>query len=227
MPNHVINRVVVVDGDPETLRPFISTTEEEGTFFDFEKLVPMPKELKIEESSIGKNGYDIFHGNENAPVLRYPWMQEKICEYRKQYPDEAGRSDQEIAQILYRGTEEERIGNIYADNLKKHGAKTWYDWSCAHWGTKWNSYHFSEVDGLKEFTFDTAWSPPAPIYSKIAEMLPEHRIIVGCFDEGSCFACLFVIEDGHVEDMDIDTGDPAFYAACYGMNYSRQPYGMA
>lgn len=36
------------------------------------------------------------------------------------------------------------------------GSRTWYDWSIANWGTKWNASDTSISDNLVEF--DTAWS---------------------------------------------------------------------
>ncbi len=48
----------------------------------------------------------------------------------------------------------------------------WYNWNIAHWGTKWDACHAdSELEsfgntsrpGTLFYSFDTAWSPPAPI----------------------------------------------------------------
>ncbi|OBS08984.1 DUF1281 family ferredoxin-like fold protein [Acidihalobacter prosperus] len=215
MPNHVINRVVVVDGDPEALRQFLSQNDEGESYFDFEKLVPMPESLNIQSGSVGRIGHQLYY-SDNPSVLDY-WIIEKIRAYREAHPECAKLSDLEVARVAYKGSEEERLGHLYEENRKRYGATTWYEWACNNWGTKWNAYDYDEVDGLREFVFDTAWSPAEPIYRKLAEILPEHRILIGCFDEGSCFACLYVLQDGELEVTYIDTGDNAFYAACYGV----------
>ena len=56
-------------------------------------------------------------------------------------------------------------------NYRNHGALTWYDWSSEHWGTKWNAYDVAEGEG--EVRFDTAWSPPHPIISRLAMQFPD------------------------------------------------------
>ena len=57
----------------------------------------------------------------------------------------------------------------------------WYDWNCEHWGTKWNSFdghmEFDELYGEElKYTFDTAWSPPAPILMALKEKFPDLSI---------------------------------------------------
>lgn len=42
----------------------------------------------------------------------------------------------------------------------------WYDWSCDHWGTKWNACNH---DGD---TFDTAWDAPRAWLEALAKHLP-------------------------------------------------------
>ena len=52
----------------------------------------------------------------------------------------------------------------------------WYGWNVINWGTKWNSYDASvlEVDEYSAtLQFDTAWSPPEPIFARLEEMLEK------------------------------------------------------
>ncbi len=59
-------------------------------------------------------------------------------------------------------------------NLKYYGAKDWYDWCVANWGTKWD---VSGDDGLTQLlnpttlqaSFDSAWAPPTAAYEKLIE----------------------------------------------------------
>ena len=54
----------------------------------------------------------------------------------------------------------------------------WYDWRCTNWGTKWNAYDV-EIDWDEEYkecieiNFQTAWSPPEPIYFKLDEIFGD------------------------------------------------------
>jgi hypothetical protein len=59
----------------------------------------------------------------------------------------------------------------YNDPRHKMG----YDWRIEHWGTKWNAYHFCvtvDAPGCYEFHFLTAYSPPVPVWEKMAKMFP-------------------------------------------------------
>lgn len=60
-----------------------------------------------------------------------------------------------------------------AANLEKHGFRNWYDWSVAHWGTKWDvgSEHDTAdiTDGVLTLAFDSAWSPPIEAYEQLIE----------------------------------------------------------
>ena len=61
----------------------------------------------------------------------------------------------------------------------------WYDWQIKNWGTKWNVSNVdvvAEASDFIEFEFDTAWSPPEPIISKLRELYPDVSISA-FFDE--------------------------------------------
>ena len=54
MPNHVMNTVRLT-GDEESLRAILRLTENENGeigHLDFEKIIPMPEALNIEEGSV-------------------------------------------------------------------------------------------------------------------------------------------------------------------------------
>ncbi|WOC32132.1 MULTISPECIES: DUF1281 family ferredoxin-like fold protein [Caproicibacterium] len=68
-------------------------------------------------------------------------------------------------------------GNLGTEEFARYGKNNWYDWSVAHWGTKWNSYGYSEntpkgFDGSR-IKFDTAWSSAAPVIEKLSSLYPE------------------------------------------------------
>jgi hypothetical protein len=55
---------------------------------------------------------------------------------------------------------------VKSDNMTKFGYESWYDWSIAHWGTKWDvgSDHgpedYKPGDTEVFVYFDSAWAPP-------------------------------------------------------------------
>jgi len=78
----------------------------------------------------------------------------------------------------------------------------WYDWRLQHWGTKWDIYN-ATCDRMDANTlvlsFDTAWSPPIPIYDKLVDM--GFEVNARYLDEG----WLYVGE--YIDGNDWSTGD--------------------
>jgi len=135
MPNHCYN-VLSLTSDPQktykTLKKFISKDKEGNEFFDFNKVIKMPRALNVESTS--------------QPT-----------------PELAKR---------------------YEENLKNYGHKTWYEWSNANWGTKWNSYDFQAQDEC--ISFSTAWAPPEPVITELAEKTKQDWTLRYC-EEGMDF----------------------------------------
>ena len=64
----------------------------------------------------------------------------------------------------------------------------WYDWCIQNWDTKWEpdmlGIEVQDYDTL-EISFNTAWSPPEGVVSKLREKFPE--LTFQCFyDEPGC-----------------------------------------
>ena len=81
-------------------------------------------------------------------------------------------------------------------------ASGWYDWRLEHWGTKWDIYNATceRMDAnTLVLSFDTAWSPPIPIYDKLVEM--GFEVNARYLDEG----WLYVGE--YIDGNDWSTGD--------------------
>ena len=80
----------------------------------------------------------------------------------------------------------------------------WYNWRNTNWGTKWNAYNIEiewdeEYQECIEIKFETAWSPPEPIYFKLDEIFGE-RISVNwfCRDESDNF-CGYVHNQQYID----------------------------
>ena len=60
-------------------------------------------------------------------------------------------------------------GSRVIDNIVTHGYPTWYEWSCANWGCKWNSSETCWSDDWVEFR--TPWDTVMPILKAMAARL--------------------------------------------------------
>lgn len=236
MPNHVTNRVVVT-GPSTAIAAFRAAflvegveTDESGrehrfTRFDFNRIIPRPKILDETESGssvsmgllvlgrpeIMKDGF----GNPSleSEVARYldlPWVKE------------AGATDYEGLKIFLAERDPTCIAKaeIAIRAHEECGHASWYSWSLANWGTKWNAYSYEVIDeheGRFEFRFDTAWSPPEPVFAALADRpeCEDLRIDIQGFDEGWLFAYRAEIFCG---SCDIESIPPTreLYAEIYG-----------
>jgi hypothetical protein len=92
--------------------------------------------------------------------------------------------------------------------FSKLSENNWYEWNCAHWGTKWDvdtnftdnlsdNFH-SHGDGLAScwLEFDTAWSPPLPVVQAMAEQYPDLIIVMYYYEMGMNFQGKVSYENG-------------------------------
>ena len=80
---------------------------------DFNKIVPMPESLDVENSSDASLGYEIVMGKASVDA--------KLC---------FAKMDKEKQDKCI------ELGNIYKENLEKYGHTDWYGWRLDNWGTK-------------------------------------------------------------------------------------------
>jgi Ferredoxin-like domain in Api92-like protein len=79
-----------------------------------------------------------------------------------------------------------------------------YEWCYQNWGTKWGIcdaeivQEFLERKGYIDYRFETAWSPPLPVISKMSEMFPGLRFILRYFECGCAFNGIYICEKGEV-----------------------------
>lgn len=157
MPNWVYNEVRIA-GDRELLeevRVFLRGDEGE---FDFNKLIPEPKELLQFDSPLGRD-----------EVIKY--VATHISLKNAPFPD----SDLEEAKQAL-------------SNVRKYGARDWYDWRCDHWGTKWNTDNAESefVNGELVYHFATAWSLAEPILQALFNKYPTLDFVWEFHEESEC-----------------------------------------
>ena len=236
MPNHVTNRVVVT-GPSAAIAAFRAAflvedveTDEDGqerrfTRFDFNRISPRPQILEQTESGssvsagllvlgrpeIMKDGFGTPSLDaEIARYLSFPWVKD------------AGAADYEGLKALLTERDPGCVANaeIAIRAYEECGHASWYSWSISNWGTKWNAYSFEVIDdgdGRFEFRFDTAWSPPEPVFAALADRpeCEDLRIDIQGFDEGWLFAYRAEISCGFC-DIESTTPTPELYAQIYG-----------
>lgn len=156
MPNHINNRVKIIGNVNQIKEVFAHMKgDEEGMFFDLNKVVPRPESLNIISDGLIMNL--------NADYADRVTVKQLIEDIKKA-PDD-------------------RIENLNKGikNIQQHGHATWYEWSCSNWGTKWNAYEQSvEAD---TFIFDTAWSGIPGIIQKLSKAFPNVKIEYKYADE--------------------------------------------
>jgi hypothetical protein len=90
-------------------------------------------------------------------------------------------------------------GSLGIRERELYGENNWYDWRLGNWGTKWNSYGYTENTTFQDdkIKFLTAWSAPHPILHKLSEMYPDVKMEHEWADEDIGMNCgRYVYYDG-------------------------------
>ena len=90
-------------------------------------------------------------------------------------------------------------GSLGIRERELYGENNWYDWRIGNWGTKWNSYGYTENTNFQDgkIKFLTAWSAPHPILQKLSEMFPDVKMEHEWADEDVGMNCgRYVYYDG-------------------------------
>lgn len=192
MPNWTENNVTA---KTEVLSKYLNEKGE----FDFNKLVPMPEALEVEDGSSGQNG---------LTYLYYKASNQHSDEYNPERAEEINKVYRSLNPFFSDIASEKRYKEIvrefcnnpyskdnkrsietaekYIENYKEYGACTWYQWCIKNWGCKWNASHIcaDEIgDGLMTVSFNTPWNLPEPIFEKMCKDNPEEPILFEHSDE--------------------------------------------
>ena len=143
MPNWCQNEVTVTATDRGKAEAFVDFVRYGENYFSFEKIVPMPKELKGTRSPatiVPQEEYDSWVDSNNHGVGR-PITQELSDRFKKEYG----------------------YDNWYDWAIVNWGTK---------WDTDCEEVHIDDFGGV-EYRFDTAWGPPEPICDALRELFPK------------------------------------------------------
>lgn len=191
MPNNCTSSVVILGEAPYvkavldiiTMTAPVRDSDETETVVTFTKLIPMPEELHGTVSPL-----EIADTEEEAAAANAKWAEK-------------------ISNRPWGNAQETRVISRaeYGRRMAAYGAAEWYDWSVKNWGTKWDAYD-TEVIDLDEsgerlnLRFDTAWSCPKPVFTKLAKDYGV-KIFVLWQDEGDDQIVSYKFGKG-VQDMD-------------------------
>ena len=186
MPNHTAT-ILEIRGDKKLLQAFVAAiktgkkiehewTGEEVDEYEFDLLLPVPKELvrTMSPSTI---------------------VSEE--EYLMAVEDDKDSSQENTIGLPLTQAMSE-------DYKKRFGHDNWYAWRNANYGTKWGMYSvefsgFATHDTIA-FTYNTAWSPATKYFVNISPQFPSLSFRHMFADEGGGFLGYEVIKNGKMEE---------------------------
>lgn len=212
MPNHVRN-IVRMKGIADL--PLYGKGENGARYFDFNKLIPMPKELEVISGSEENVAIEcallrIKEVTDRSFLNPRIQIASRLPQGINDYLAATGMTFDQMAEL----------GLKYIVNIVKYGATTWYDWCIYHWGTKWNAYDF-ESTNPDEIRFSTAWCEPGPIICKLHEMYPAAELehVWADEDTGCNTGRRWFREDGDHDAINYENDSPEAldaYVECWG-----------
>lgn len=201
MPNWCSNHIVVT-GPAEEIARFarscIRQDEKGQRWFDFNSIIPMPAIL--EGTVVGGPVDDALVVLGRDDLVWIPRSLEERMRYWNVSDIEALK--QKIGPEAF----DQARQSIAA--FEQTGVPNWYVWANINWGTKWNASGFKlirEEPGRYECRIETAWSPPEPVYVKLAEMFPNLCFGISGEDDQLNFDFRATARDGI---FNIQYGDP-------------------
>lgn len=239
MPNYVYNRVTVIAKDEAMMTGnelILAHCFKNGKeiSFDFNSILPMPKELDIIAGSITEDCVKLFLNsikNDESLMDKYmpAYFKSQTKHLRLSSKSVFIPDDDAAAKIEYivknhskDGSEPKfataedvlNYGRRALDNVLEFGAIDWYDWSVEHWGTKWNACD-TLIEGDVLF-FSTAWSDVRTLMRKWSAQHPQYRFQYEYAEE----------QTGHYTGWaEYDSGEEV--AAETYADYSKEAYELA
>lgn len=202
---------LIIAAKPEVIAEILEKVKgaekgEDASPFDFNKVIPMPASLNVEEGSTGDNALVAFYGtegegmlNDGVPLGLFGSAKGRFKELLERY--KASNAVELQAAILKESPTAKALADAYYNNIKLYGHKSWYNWSVANWGTKWNAAEAQIVKRDEKkvaFRFDTAWSPPIPVIKTLGEQFPKAKITLRYYEHGAGFKGELVMKGGEV-----------------------------
>lgn len=207
MPNWVTNNITITCDNDEILNAYFDIIGRPGESFDFDKIIPMPKELEIPSGSSTEDGItcakwfahpDCPETSDIIPKMTPEQYEFLLHQLRIRQTTDLNALALEMHKVrkLHRSfhpddPEQEQqdwnnvlqLGKQACSNAMVYGATTWYEWCISNWGTKWNVNQpdSSLIEASGSVWFETAWSAPIPILRQIVKQLADTQGLHGTF----------------------------------------------
>lgn len=218
MPNHITSRLKITGEATKVAEVFnfikADEPDKDGKYrlFDLEKIVPMPKALDIDSSSLGEDGVRYLIGMSSNILERSAY--EKSSHY-------AHMKDMEInnPKMFDKAMEE---GKIRLHNIANYGAPDWYQWRLQNWGTKWNTYEYRRLD-KNTIEFQTAWSGIPDMVRIVAQKFPEVTIEYKYADEDWSYNVgNFIFHGENIEDLSPKNESPEAWGIVFELGVANR-----
>jgi hypothetical protein len=192
MPNHTANNFTIT-GPIADIKRFIDIAKDGDTELSFNKLVPMPDELRGISSPVR--------------IMTQAEIDEVWATWNKQ------KADGTLSEYQKGGPFGLGITKETSDSYKsKYGVDNWYDWAIANYGSKWGVYDEGEWNITEDgditsagINYQTAWSPVTNAWERISKNYPSLEFFHEFADEGGGFVGNQLIQNGDiVEDNDYE-----------------------
>lgn len=204
MPNWTYNRIKC----KREIGDKLLTITDDNYSLDFNRLIPMPEDLKLTAGSIEDKAVACYYlslDKSNKNLLRKYLESEEMSfphnywnKYKndiKYFEDNPNKLKEEIDDFNNEVNDFGKnfnsineLGKKYIDNIKNYGYSQWYDWRIENWGTKWNVEDEVEVIYNKatdeyDISFYTAWCVPVGIVEKYGELCKNGELYWEYIDE--------------------------------------------
>ncbi len=186
MPNNITNQITF-GSDSAALTTFqrmLHDMRMEGQplgSIDFNKLLPMPKELDMEAGTRTDQGLKLvreYHHALDILAQRKPGMTPAEYALSLRQCEGLYRKKRMADPMTW------ALGEQAYTNIQRFGSPTWYEWCNRNWGTKWNAYQPCPLrENDHTMVFFTAWNSVPKIVALLSRKYPEQIITYRWADE--------------------------------------------
>lgn len=213
MPNWVKNRLTVEGENAEKVLASLLVEDKEeknGLRFDFNKILPMPKELDIIAGSLTNrcaalylmsiNPYIEYYEGDKAGEKEFLEIIQKVRGSGSLILSDFNLSIEDIQTYEKSVFSHEENGQKFdkekalaygkqaVDNILKYDAMTWYEWCNREWDTKWNACDTQVIDDTT-VEFSTAWSDVRDLICTLSEKYPDNNFHYEYCEEQPGYYC--------------------------------------